>query len=89
MKALQIASKSARKKAISLVESTVMDALTQSKDQSMQLPPKEEEEVLDYHEEVGLEDGLVDEGDLHVKPVLRKRLSEVGCQRVIFYLLAA
>ncbi|KAI5082899.1 hypothetical protein GOP47_0002642 [Adiantum capillus-veneris] len=77
--ALQIASKSARKKAIALVESKVMDALTQRKGQSLQIPssaPKEDEEELEYHEQLGLEDGEVDEGDLHVKPVLQKRLSE-------------
>lgn len=56
-----------------------MDALTQRKDQSVQSSSKEEEEVLDDHEEVGLEDGEVDEGDLHVKPVSRKQLSEVSC----------
>lgn len=76
VEALQIASKSTRKKAISLVESKIMDALTQRKDQSVQSSSKEEEEVLDDHEEVGLEDGEVDEGDLHVKPVSRKQLSE-------------
>eukprot|EP00250_Pteridium_aquilinum_P012990 c21065_g1_i1 orf=186-3056(+) len=76
VESLQIASKSARKKAISLVESKVMDALTEKKNQAIQSPPKEEEEKLDYHEEFGLEDGEVDEGDLHVKPVARKQLSE-------------
>ncbi|MCO5549155.1 hypothetical protein L7F22_002621 [Adiantum nelumboides] len=77
--ALQIASKSARKKAIASVESKVMNALTQRKGQKLQTPPsspKEDEEELEYHEQVGLEDGEVDEGELHVKPVLHKRLSE-------------
>lgn len=80
VEALQIASKSARKKAIGLVESKVMNALTQSKEQLLQPPPpapkEEDQEELDYHEEVGLEDGEVDEGDLHVKPVFRKPPSE-------------
>ena len=40
--------------------------------------PPEEEEVLEYHEEVGLIDGEVDEGDLHVKVTSKKSLTEVS-----------
>lgn len=76
MESLQIASKAARKRAISVVENKVMDSLTRGNSQVMQPSSKEEEEVLDDHEEVGLEDGEVDEGDLHVKLISRKTLSE-------------
>ncbi|KAH7432780.1 hypothetical protein KP509_07G039700 [Ceratopteris richardii] len=73
--ALQIASKSARKRAIAVVESKVMNALAQRKNHPVQSTLKEENEELEYHDEVGLEDGEVDEGDLHVKPVPLERLN--------------
>ena len=77
MEALNIASKASRKRAISVVEHKVMETLSRRNAQVIQ-PPPEEEEVLEYHEEVGLIDGEVDEGDLHVKVTSRRSLTEVS-----------
>lgn len=79
LEALQIPFKAARKVAISKVEKKVMASLAGRKDQGkQQVPAKAEEEVLDYNEdEFGAEDGEVDEGDLHVKPVSMKVMTEL------------
>lgn len=78
MEAIQVPIKASRKAEIRFIENKVMAFLTGGNEQGKHRSSKEEEEVVEYHEdEVGLEDGEVDEGDLHVKPVSRKRPTEL------------
>ncbi|XAR69502.1 Polyribonucleotide nucleotidyltransferase [Bertholletia excelsa] len=77
VKVLQIKEKIPRRKALSLLEDKVISILTEegyvSKDESfgaMETIPDLVEDV-DEDEEVVV-DGEVDEGDIHIKPVLRK-----------------
>ncbi|KAF5184633.1 Polyribonucleotide nucleotidyltransferase, partial [Thalictrum thalictroides] len=77
VKALQIRNKIPRRKALSVLEEKVITILTEkgyvSKDEisvaSEIVPEVFEDEDED---EVVIEDGEVDEGDVHIKPVLRK-----------------
>ena len=80
MKALQIKSKIPRRKAISALEDKVIGILSEDgyveKDGTLpNVAEFVEDEDEDEDEEVV--DGLVDEGDVHIKPIPRKSIPKV------------
>eukprot|EP00249_Psilotum_nudum_P024124 c29100_g1_i1 orf=631-3255(+) len=77
LNALQIETKKARKQALSSLEERVLALLTGSDDGIKQLCKAKEDTIeIDEADQV-IEDGEVDQGDLHLKPVIIKPLPEL------------
>lgn len=82
-KALQISIKHTRGAAIRIIEEKVLGALTEEGVRKEQIAIEQAKQLQEAQvgtwedEELVEDDGLVDEGDVHVSPVPRKPITEV------------
>ena len=91
MKALQIKQKIPRRKTLSALEEKVITILSEqgyvSKDESSGPIENLADIVEDEDEDEIIEDGEVDEGDVHIKPVSRKPHRQVTVFALIEYVV--